>query len=305
MIEKTNKTHIVSFSGGRTSAYMVWLFEQERKRFPDMKVEYIFNDTGAEHPKTYEFVRNVVEYFNIDLTCLRANVSTEVGVGTNYRVIPLSECCPDLQPFKDICVKYSTPSFAFSHCTREMKQTPARKYCKEKHGKDGYLTWLGIRSDEPKRLQIVDKQVDAFAEKKKVDRSKANIRYLASISDFDKQDVLDFWSMMPFDLQIEEHLGNCVFCIAKGNNKIALAARDEPYMAVDFIRMIDSPSIVKRKNAPVEKDIMYRGKSSLTSIIKTYKDFSREDITDTIRGMKSDASGSCSESCDAINDLFN
>jgi hypothetical protein len=68
--------------------------------------------------------------------------------------------------------------------------------------------------------------------------------------------------------------------------------------------MVDSPSIVKRKNALMEKDIMYRGKSSLTSIIKTYEDFSREDITDTIRGMKSEASGSCSESCDAINDLF-
>ena len=36
---------------------------------------------------------------------------------------------------------------------------------------------------------------------------------------------------MPFDLKIPEHLGNCVFALKKGINKIALAARDEPELA--------------------------------------------------------------------------
>ena len=304
MLEKTDKTHIVSFSGGRTSAYMVWLFEQEKKRFPNIKVEYLFNDTGAEHPKTYEFIRNVVKYFNINLTCLRAKVSLEVGVGTSYKVIPLSECCPDLQPFKDVCEKYSTPSHAFSHCTREMKLVPSRKYCKDTFGADGYLTWLGIRIDEPKRLNVVDNQIDAFAEEKKFDRSKVNVRYLASISNLDKKDVLDFWGLMDFNLDLDEHLGNCVFCVKKGINKVALAARDEPEMAEEFIKMIDSPSIQARKAALIPKEVMYRGSNSLYSVMTYYKEHEREEIAQTIRGMKSEASGSCGESCETIDDLF-
>ena len=51
--------HVVSFSGGRTSAYLVWLFEQKRKK-ENINVEYVFCDTGAEHPKTYKFIKDVV-----------------------------------------------------------------------------------------------------------------------------------------------------------------------------------------------------------------------------------------------------
>jgi 3'-phosphoadenosine 5'-phosphosulfate sulfotransferase (PAPS reductase)/FAD synthetase len=304
MIEQTEKTHVVSFSGGRTSAYMVWLFEQEKKLNPEMKVEYIFNDTGAEHPKTYEFINNLVKHFGIELTCLRCVVSKEKGVGTTYRVVGLSGCVQDLKPFNDVCSKYGTPNVHGRLCTDNMKTVPTRKYCRDKYGKDGFLQWFGIRIDEPKRLKIVDKQIDAFAEEKKVDRSKAHVRYLASISDFEKQDVLRFWSEMPFDLEIEEHLGNCVFCVAKGANKIALAARDEPDAAEEFIRMIDSDDIPERKNATAGKQGIYREGQTLRSIIAAHVDLSRDEITQTIRGMKREASGSCSESCDAINDLF-
>jgi 3'-phosphoadenosine 5'-phosphosulfate sulfotransferase (PAPS reductase)/FAD synthetase len=57
--------HIVSFSGGRTSAYLVHLMEQKRKK-ENIEVEYVFMDTGAEHPNTYEFIKKCVEYFDIE-----------------------------------------------------------------------------------------------------------------------------------------------------------------------------------------------------------------------------------------------
>lgn len=294
--------HVVNFSGGRTSAYMVWLFEQ-RKKTENINVEYIYCDTGAEHPLTYKFINDVVNHWGIELTCLRAKVSEEYGVGTTYSVIKLSDCKQDLVPFKDVCEVYSTPSYTFGHCTREMKSIPAKKYCKEKYGKN-YLNWLGIRADEPRRLNIVDKQIDMFALKKKIDRSRANIRYLASITDFEKVDVLDFWSKMPFDLELDEHLGNCVFCVKKGVNKVALAAMDESEMAGAFINMIASDSIQSRPGSPLGKEIMYRNKLSLNGIIDTYKDFERDEIANTIRSMKQFNAGACSESCEAIEDLF-
>ncbi|MBD2815963.1 phosphoadenosine phosphosulfate reductase family protein, partial [Xenorhabdus sp. Flor] len=60
--------NVVSFSGGRTSAYLVYLMEQRRKQGED--VRYVFMDTGAEHPKTYEFIRDLVQHWKIDLVCL-------------------------------------------------------------------------------------------------------------------------------------------------------------------------------------------------------------------------------------------
>ena len=50
---------IVSFSGGRTSAYLCKLISEKHN-----DVDYIFMDTGMEHEETYNFVRLVDEKFN-------------------------------------------------------------------------------------------------------------------------------------------------------------------------------------------------------------------------------------------------
>lgn len=76
-------THVVSFSGGRTSAYLVHLMEQRRKAGED--VRYVFMDTGAEHPGTYKFIREVVSNWGIDLICLRVDVNPELGKGNGSR----------------------------------------------------------------------------------------------------------------------------------------------------------------------------------------------------------------------------
>jgi 3'-phosphoadenosine 5'-phosphosulfate sulfotransferase (PAPS reductase)/FAD synthetase len=34
----------------------------EQRRRTGWPVQYIFMDTGAEHPKTYEFIRNIVKH---------------------------------------------------------------------------------------------------------------------------------------------------------------------------------------------------------------------------------------------------
>ncbi|WP_392562281.1 phosphoadenosine phosphosulfate reductase family protein [Orbus sturtevantii] len=274
--------NVVSFSGGRSSAFLV----HEVKRItaslnvPE-KVEYIFMDTGAEHPKTYEFIKNVVNYFNINLTCLRVVVNPELGQANSYREISLDELKQDLQPFRDICHKYGLPYPNGAFCTRTMKYEPFTRYCNDKYGKGNYQTRLGIRADEPKRLKPL-----------------SGYKYLADISDFDKQDIINWWKQQPFDLEIPEHLGNCVFCIKKGINKIALATRDEPEMAIDFVELINDPKnrVVERRQQ--ENKIMYRGNNSLVSIMYMYQNHSREEIAVTIRGNKAFDSGSCSESCE-------
>ncbi|OCF95635.1 hypothetical protein A9G08_10965 [Gilliamella sp. wkB195] len=270
--------HVVSFSGGRSSAYLVNLM---KNLYPD--TDFIFMDTGAEHPKTYEFVKNIVKYWGIKLTCLRVVVNPELGQANSYREITLDELKQDLQPFRDICYKYGTPYVHGAFCTRSMKLEPFERYCKDNYGKGNYQTWLGIRADEPKRL----KPKDGYS-------------YLADISDFDKSDVINWWKNQSFDLDLPEHLGNCVFCIKKGINKIALATRDEPKMAEDFINLINDPNVRVVERRQQENKIMYRGNNSLIAIMAMYQNHSREEILATIRGNKGYDSGSCSESCEVF-----
>ncbi|MEA1064720.1 phage N-6-adenine-methyltransferase [Erwinia sp. HR93] len=274
---------VISFSGGRTSGHLVYLKNQERLKGAD--IHFLFMDTGAEHPGTYQFVRDMVKHWDIPLICLRVVVNPELGQGNSYRVISVDEIGPDLKPWRDICEKYGTPYLGGPFCTRTMKTEVFERYCRDMFGKGNYRTWLGIRADEPKRLK---------------DRS--GVSYLADISPFEKQDVLDWWKEQPFDLQIPGHLGNCVFCVKKSINKLALAARDEPALAADFWQLINDPSVRVVERRQQENKIMYRGNNSLESIIALFSEHSREDIASTIKGGGGYDSGSCSESCDIYND---
>lgn len=271
---------VVSFSGGRTSAYMVYLIEQMREsgwwdREVGGDVEYIFMDTGAEHPKTYEFIRQVVSEFGINLTCLQGDFDQQVGEGHSYKVVSINDIKHDpvSGPFGQMMKKYGVPTISSAWCTSRMKEETYDKYCNDKYGKDNYVTWLGIRADEPKRLKIGKKD---------------GLRYLAEISDFSKQDVLHFWQQQDFDLGIDEHLGNCVFCFKKTHEKVALAARDEPKLFAQWQSAIDEASdrlnkpILKWEECPfedygirfwiqkIEKGVMYRGRRNAGDVIAMF-----------------------------------
>ncbi len=294
--------HVVNFSGGRTSAYLVYLIESMRKSGEWTEpVEYIFMDTGAEHPKTYEFIKKCVEHFGIELTCLHGYFERPVGKGNSYNVIPLEDCSFNMKggPMARMMLKYGLPTVMGAWCTSRMKEDTHDKYCNDKYGKGNYITWLGIRADEKNRLKIGKRK---------------DLRYMAEITDFEKEDVLDFWRGMPFDLEIQEHLGNCVFCIKKSINKIALAAKDEPTLAIEWQKAIDNAS--DRLNQPTEKErgglfnekyiqhvkkgVMYRNHNSMDSIIAKFALHSREEIYDSIRSIKRKESGGCTESCEAF-----
>lgn len=269
---------VVSFSGGRTSAYLCYLMKE---KYGD-EVDFIYMDTGAEHPKTYDFIRKVNDHLGLNLVCLRMVTNPALGKANTYAVVDINEIGCDLEPWKDAMSKYGTPYVHGPFCTRVMKLEPFERYCKDNYP-SGYHTYLGIRSDEPKRLKVRD-----------------GVSYLADISDFDKQDVINWWKSQPFDLEIPEHLGNCVFCIKKGINKVALAAKDEPKLAIEFMSAINCESVRVVSRRQQENKIMYRGNNSLESIIATYSEHSREDILSSIRGSGGMDSGSCSESCEAF-----
>lgn len=340
-----NITHVVSFSGGRTSAYLVKLMEERRKN-DGWNVKYVFMDTGAEHPETYTFIRNVVKHFGIELVCLRCKIDMRPNHGTTYTEISIDDIKPDLQPWKDMMQKYGTPYFGGAFCTRTMKTDAYNAYCKDHFGKGNYISWLGIRYDESVRLwgesaakilrkygvedltgfylecrklaengvdlnDLISQEISSMfgdTVKEHVDlitkRINANVKenthYMAEISDFEKQDVLDWWGTQSFDLGIPEHLGNCVFCIKKGVNKVALAAKDELEFARQFWSAITDKSVKDMPTRKHDKLIMYRGNTTFEQIIQMFSDVDRDELFYSLRNNKRFETGSCTEACEAL-----
>ena len=259
--------HVVSFSGGRTSAYLVHLMEQKRKN-EGWDVEYVFMDTGAEHEKTYDFVKDVVKHFNINLHILRSKINPIRGKGADYIELGIEDIGPDLSMFKSYFKKYGMPMAFGSACTEHLKLVPYRKFCDNRFGKRGYTTWLGIRADEPNRLG-----------------EKPGIKYLAEISDFTKSDVNNWWAKQPFDLELDDWLGNCVFCVKKGLNKLAVAAIQEPEKAEEWhaALMATDTSGLNRPNDKREWGKMFRGNNSLIDIKAIYHGKNAEEIISTMR----------------------
>lgn len=265
---------VVSFSGGRTSAYLVHLMKD------DPNVEFIFMDTGAEHPKTYQFIKDIHKYWGVNITCLRVVYNETLYKGNSYKVVSIDNIKDDLEPWGGMVKKYGNPAVNVAFCTDRMKTRPFTQYCDDKYGKDNYERYLGIRIDEPRRL-----------------KEREGFKYLADLSDFEKEDILSWWKDQPFNLEIDEHLGNCVFCIKKSLGKVALATRD--YNPIPFIELVEGDT-VRTEGRKIDKLHMYRNRNSLSRIIEIYKDKTDHEIESRLKMTRSFDTNSCSESCEVF-----
>ncbi|ENU56780.1 Phage NinC [Acinetobacter guillouiae MSP4-18] len=287
---------VISFSGGRTSAYLVNLFRS------DPNAHFVFMDTGAEHPATYQFIKDIVKHWKIDLVCLRVVINPIMHKGGSYKVVGLDDLKQDLEPWKAMVKKYGSPYYDSPFCTARMKTEPFEKYCNDKFGKGNFERWIGIRFDEPRRLPIEILEKLNLPIHKDAKKQKSGFRYLAEISDIEKDDVLDWWEKQSFDLAITEHLGNCVFCIKKTINKVALAAKDEPEQFVKWVHVTEGDQ-VRSEGRKYNHHRMYRERLHGSDIAEMYKEHSRDELYKSLRSSKRYESGSCSESCEAFADV--
>lgn len=238
---------IISFSGGRSSAFMVL---EVLKRNPNAEV--IYADTGAEHPATYRFIKDFARVTGIKITCLRGVVPEGVASRRGKKrkwgvqILTPDDLCFDLSMLKDMKRYYANGnnSLTMVHhrgclASSRLKIYTMERYLNKKYGKGNYVRWLGIRADEPKRL-----------------KPKEGVKYLADISSKTKEEITEWWSKQPFDLHLPgDFAGNCVFCPKKNYRKLQTMAKIEPDLLIAWLKVVGD-------------DKCYRENQSLTEVLE-------------------------------------
>ena len=298
-------------SGGRTSAYMVEdiLYQLSQGGFiTDYSFIITFANTGREHPKTLDFVNGCNERWQelYDARVIWLEAIVHKGrTPCSHKIVDYHSADREGKVFEEVVAKYGLPNGNFLHCTRELKENPILSYMKsigEEVGhtvKGGFIsatyeTWIGIRADEPKRLggNMDGKQRKVFP----------LAEGLFDGMDFtcDKQDVLDFWEDMPFDLNLPEHLGNCIDCHKKSFKKLKMVWEDMGERAFRFPAYLDNQySKVKAQvleSGEIKERKRFRGYRDTSELIAMFNEI------ETNTKDYSHESGGCSESCEAFMD---
>ena len=190
---------VISFSGGRTSAYMLRRI-LDAGLHPDVHV--LFADTAKERAETYDFVRACGEAWGVEI----------------HRVERPGQFAQLITDRKFL------PNPVTRFCTQELKIRPMRNWMLAK----GYEHWtnvVGIRADEPRRVAKM-----RAAEEKRTERW--DIALPLADAGVTLADVNVFWKAQPFDLQLQPHEGNCDLCFLKSYDKLKNIVRERPDLAL-------------------------------------------------------------------------
>lgn len=210
---KINGPTCISFSGGRTSAYMLWRVLQSNGGLPSDAV-VCFANTGKEDEATLRFVRECSERWGVPITWVEYRDSE-----TMFAVVDFETASRDGEPFDALTSQKSyLPNPVARFCSEFLKGRCITKAT----GMESDETMVGVRADEPHRIAKL--------------RARGLMLPLIDAG-VTKADVRAFWKAQPFDLNLEEHggvtdLGNCDLCFLKGAAQIQSLIQHRPERAV-------------------------------------------------------------------------
>jgi len=203
----------ISFSGGRTSAYMLHEILKANDGLPDNAV-VAFQNTGKEMPQTLDFVQQVSEQWNVPIVWLEYDITDE---GKNsFKVVSHNSASRNGEPFEQLLQTKGNylPNQAQRFCTQQMKVLTIKRYLVSQ----GWKKWtntVGIRADEAHRV------------KPSKDNRWTNW-FPLNDAQVSVQDVNQFWKQQPFDLRVMKGGGNCDGCFLKSEATLAAMWREHP-----------------------------------------------------------------------------
>jgi hypothetical protein len=145
---------LISFSGGRTSAYMLWrILEAHGGTLPD-NVHVTFANTGKEREETLRFVHECATRWGVKVRWLewRSRLKS-VPVAERFSEVGFNSASRMGEPFAAlIASKKSTPNSVARWCTEELKVKTLQAFMEANGYGLEYANVIGLRADEPHRV---------------------------------------------------------------------------------------------------------------------------------------------------------
>lgn len=207
---------IISFSGGRTSGFMLRkILDAYDGRLP-AGIVVCFANTGKERPETLDFVNDCSEHWNVPIVWLEY-ADSDVAQD-RWRMVDYDDASRNGEPFAALIKRKNyLPNPVTRFCTIELKIRTMKLYAQQVLQWKHWTNVVGLRADEPHRVGKARIKHDVWE----------NALPLAD-DDVCEEDVMEFWSEQPFDLKLKSHQGNCDLCFLKGTNKRIDLVRDDP-----------------------------------------------------------------------------
>jgi hypothetical protein len=224
---------LICFSGGRTSAYMLYhVLQAHDGRLPDDAI-VCFANTGKEHEATLRFINDCEKNWGVKIHWVEYTSDDSM-----FKVVDFDTASRNGEPFEMVIKKYKNlPNPSQRWCTGKLKINTIHKYLKSlgwDHSESDNNDFVGIRYDELRRSAKMSIHNTPLVAAKVV-----------------KKDIFDFWNKQSFDLQLpvingETVGGNCDLCFLKSLPKIVSLVRQEPERALWWAKMENS--IVSKVN---------------------------------------------------------
>ena len=254
-----NEPAAISFSGGRTSAYMLYkIIEAHDGKLPD-DVKVTFANTGKEMPETLDFVQACSDHWDVDIVWLElADIKTIRVEGQRnklerkYKIVTHSTASKNGEPFNHYLMGVDAiPNAIQRSCTGNLKIRAIRWYLEDVCGYERpWLQMIGIRADEQRRAAKIHGKLEDGQD-----------RFCPLwIDGVTAQEVGDFWLSNNFDLQLPNNngvtdWGNCDICFLKGKSKRLSIIRERPDLADWWIEAEKKKDQFFRPDQPAYADM--------------------------------------------------
>lgn len=231
---------LISFSGGRTSAYMLWHILQAHGGTLPADVHVVFANTGKEREETLRFVYECGSRWGVYIRWLEwrsrplGKAGRAVEHASRFEEVGFNSASRNGEPFRELIRrKKYLPNVTERFCTAELKIDTMKQFMLAIN----FTRWdniIGLRADEIRRIAKSSARNDSGKER-------WTNRWPMLKAGISKGDVWRFWlagnadpknltEKLPqgFDLGLYPYEGNCDGCFLKGRGILTYSERDRP-----------------------------------------------------------------------------
>lgn len=227
---KIESPALISFSGGRTSGFMLWqILQAYEGKLPD-DIHVVFANTGKEAEETLDFVNEISEKWDIHIHWLEMYLGKERPI---YRTkeVTYETASRKGEPFEALLDRRKyLPNPVTRFCTTELKIKVMYRFMRKMKGYKDWYNVIGLRYDEPRRVTNALKQNNTWTNITPMYDAKHTV-----------EDVSNFWKKQNFDLRLTNFngktpAGNCDLCFLKGMDTTISILKEKPELADWWIK---------------------------------------------------------------------